>query len=385
VFKKKDRMTSAGVQDVNITVSLTYNVTNATDTSHQSMSEMPLLLYQLFGKLICSFGIVCNVINLCVLAQKELYESPYVYLIALAFSDVTFLLLSLIHLLSYTNPATGFFSYFNAYAFFFGGNICYNISVLLIVFITLERMTFVLWPLKFKPSRRKAFVVILSIVSFCTIINIPRAFCLRVEQTKKGYTIRSLSFRGSQEFYYLSWFHSVIINFIPNIILIVTNTILIKTVRKAATERVNLRSNQSEASRQDERRLTRMLIAIVIVFFICTIPSAFSDDPISYALIGAPKGRTWIEHLNSPGNKIQLYVNNILLYLNSSLNFILYCAFNRKFRKATQHLFQRLKSSVRKSNNRHQDHSMPSIKTSTVVHNNTTCVIAALQKFDSKV
>ena len=253
MFKKKDRMTSAGVQDVNITVSLTYNVTNATDTYHQSMSEMPLLLYQLFGKLICSFGIVCNVINLCVLAQKELYESPYVYLIALAFSDVTFLLLSLIHLLSYTNPATGFFSYFNAYAFFFGGNICYNISVLLIVFITLERMTFVLWPLKFKPSRRKAFVVILSIVSFCTIINIPRAFCLRVEQTKKGYTIRSLSFRGSQEFYYLSWFHSVIINFIPNLILIVTNTILIKTVRKAATERVNLRSNQSEASRQDER------------------------------------------------------------------------------------------------------------------------------------
>jgi len=378
------RMTPTVVKDVdvNVTESLTYNVTNLTDGM---MSDTPLMLYQLFGELICSFGVACNVINLCVLSQKELYESPYVYLIALAFSDVTFLILSLIHLLSYTNPATGFFTYFNAYAFFVGGNICFYISVWLIVFITIERMTFVLWPMKFKPSRRKAFVVIFLIVGFCTFIYLPRAFCLSVATTNTGYTIKSLPFRGSKQFYYLSWFYSAINTFIPNLILIVTNTILIKAIRKAATERVNLRSNQSEASRQDERRLTRMLIAIVIVFFICTVPSAFSDDPISYALFGEPKGRTWMEHINSQENTIQLYVNNILLYLNSSLNFILYCAFNRKYRMATKHFFRRLKSSVRQSNVRHHNHSLSSITTTTIVHNNYMCVIGALQKFESKV
>ncbi|XP_052813321.1 probable G-protein coupled receptor 139 [Mya arenaria] len=342
----------------NVSSGLNFTVANVTDTNmvqnndtteEFNKSELNQMLYFLFGKIICSFGITFNIINLCVLAQKELSESPYIYLMALAMSDMSFLAISFVHLMSYSAPSIGF-AYFNIYVFFVGANICFNTSVWLIVFITIERMTFVLWPMKAKPTRRKALIAITCIFIFCAIINIPRAFCYEIVVSTNGkFGTKGRPFRESELFYILSWFHSVIINFVPNLMLIVTNSVLILALRRASKDRLRLQCNQAEAARRDQSRLTRMLIIIVIMFFICTIPSAFSDDPIGYALFGKRKKQTWTQYVNSQGNLNLIYVINVLLYLNSSLNFLLYCAFNQKFRLATRHLFWKVKSSLRRS------------------------------------
>ncbi|KAH3718591.1 hypothetical protein DPMN_061397 [Dreissena polymorpha] len=327
------------------------SVTNLNNTDInapvQENSDASLFAYLFAGKLICSLGSALNIINILVLAQKELSESPYVYLLALAVSDLTFLLLSLVHLISYSISRSYYIAFFNAYIFFVIGNICFNASVWLIVFITIERLTFVVRPLQPKPSRKKALISISVIVALATLINIPRVFCFQIQEQDNIYYPNGTDFRESNTFLYLSWFHSVIINFIPNITLILTNSVLIWTLKKAEHDRLVLRSNQAQAASRDQRRLTRMLVVIVIVFFFCTIPSAFSDDPISHALFG--KGKTWTEFVNSQGNVTLIYVSNLLLYTNSAMNFVLYCAFNRKFRDATKALFWTITINVRRS------------------------------------
>ena len=44
---------------------------------------------------VCTFGIICNIVNLSVLASRRLKESPYTYLTALAYVDLLTLLFTL--------------------------------------------------------------------------------------------------------------------------------------------------------------------------------------------------------------------------------------------------------------------------------------------------
>lgn len=294
-------------------------------------------VYWLPGPLICSFGIICNLLNLSILLQKELRDSPYSFLTALAYSDLSLLVLSLVHLTTSTAANTYIKAAFNTYVFFPIGNVFFNASVWIVVALTVERMFFVIRPLTTHSSRRKAWVTSSLIFISCFIMNIPRFFCFTVFKLQGQYYPKATSFRGSTEYYIICWCHAVVINFIPLTILLVSNSALIYTLHKSAEQRKYLRSNRDEANHKDQQRLTRTLVVVVITFFICTIPSAFVDDPIAHSLFG--QGRSWSEYLSSPSNQMLIYISNLLLFLNSSLNFVLYCAFNQRFRKVAKRVF----------------------------------------------
>ena len=335
-------------QFVNITVTSTVsglnfateNSTTNISTSTSSNTNEVDWLYTLPGPLICVFGIVCNVLNLCVLSQKKLSDSPYSYLTALACSDLSLLVLSLIHLMLKT--PTYFQAFYNGHVFFVFGNVFFNSSVWLVVSLTIERMFFVIRPLTTRSSRKKAWILCTVIFMCCVVINIPRLFCFEIKEFNGNFYPFGTDFRGSQLFFTLCWFHAVIINFVPVVILIATNSVLIYTLHVSAQHRKALRSNREEANQREQQRLTRTLIIVVIVFFICTVPSAFVDDPIAYALFG--QNRSWIEYISSPSNHLLIGISNMLLFLNSSLNFVLYCAFNHKFRRVAKRLVWRMKS-----------------------------------------
>ncbi|XP_047211713.1 cholecystokinin receptor-like isoform X2 [Girardinichthys multiradiatus] len=95
-----------------------------------------------------------------------------------------------------------------------------------------------------------------------------------------------------------------------------TNTILNKTERA--------RSNTSEAKLQAKRRVIRMLMVIVALFFICWMPlysvntwKAFDLRSASKALTGAP-----------------ISFIHLLSYTSACVNPIIYCFMNTRFRKA---------------------------------------------------
>ena len=324
-----------------------YNV-NHTGTSHPkrpSISRARKAIYVYPGPVICVFGMVCNILNLCVLSQAELKDSPYTYLTALAVADLGMLTLSLCHLVSYDLTPSLIKSLYDVYMFFAIGNIFFNCSVWIVVVMTVERLLFVVRPLQTRSSRKRAWVTIVAVAICCSLLNIPRFLCYEVREHKNtgNYYAFGTDFRKSRIFYRTSWFHAIMINFIPFIILAVSNFMLIYTVHRARKQReeFQMNSNQEQTWRRDEARLTKTLISVVILFIVCTFPSAFVEDPIAYALFGGNK--TWSEYLKSPANKTFIYISNILLFLNSSLNFVLYCAFNDKFRKAMLRFFRKLR------------------------------------------
>ncbi|KAL4222334.1 hypothetical protein ACF0H5_018372 [Mactra antiquata] len=290
------------------------------------------LFYTIPGPIICVFGMVCNVLNLCVLSQNILKDSPYTYLTALALSDLSFLTVSFFHLACTKTNGSYAKAFFDIYIFFSVGNIFFNISVWLVVILTIERMLFVIRPLKFRPSKSKAKIWIIVVFVLCSLINVPRFFCYRVRTIRNGFYPKSTPFKMSREFYNVSWFHAMVISFLPFFIILVTNSVLIFGLHRAKRERMSLHSNQEHANRKDQVRLTRTLVAVVVVFFVCTIPSAFVDDPIAFTIFG--NGRKWREYIRAPDNQLLVYISNLLLFVNSSMNFILYCSFNKKFRLA---------------------------------------------------
>lgn len=315
---------------------------------------------------------VCNILNLCVLSQPELNDSPYTYLTAIAVADLGMLTLSFSSLVSFDRTPSFAKAIYDSYIFYGVGNIFFNCSVWFIVLMTIERMLFVVRPLHTRSSVKRARILIAIVVICCGLLNIPRFLCYEVRELKKTgiYYTYGTPFRKTDTFLKTSWFHAIMINFIPLVILLVTNSILIVAVHRARKQReeFQMNSNQEQSWRKDEVRLTRTLISVVVVFIVCTLPSAFVEDPIAYAFFSGDK--TWSEYLGSPGNQTLIYISNLLLFLNCSLNFILYCAFNNKFRRAMKHFFVKLRfgrkrfymNSSSKSHSRSND-STKSLKT----------------------
>ena len=343
---------SSYTTDDNVTIvpdvfDLSTSIENITEASNRTISSAAkdslahALYYVYLGPAICVFGMLCNILNLCVLSQKELSESPYTYLNALAVADFGMLAMSFTHLVTLKADHTFAKAIFNTYFYFGLGNICFNCSVWFIVLLTIERMLFVVRPLLTRSSRKRAWIRIVIVIVCSCLLNTPRFFIYEVREYRNTGMFFSFGteFQKSQTFYGTSWFHAVMINFIPLIILIVANSVLIYAVHRARKQReeFQMNSNQEQSWRKDEARLTKTLISVVVLFIVCTLPSAFVEDPISYAFFSGDK--TWAEYLMSAGNQTFIYISNILLFLNCSLNFTLYCAFNDKFRRAMRHFF----------------------------------------------
>lgn len=84
------------------------------------------------------------------------------------------------------------------------------------------------------------------------------------------------------------------------------------------------RSNTSEAKLEAKKRVIRMLVVIVVLFFLCWMPlycvntwRAFDDASATEALTGAP-----------------IAFIHLLIYTSACVNPIIYCFMNTRFRKA---------------------------------------------------
>ena len=61
---------------------------NGSNGSDTLLHDIEVAGYRYVMLTICIFGVVCNILNLCVLLQRRLKESPYTYLTGLALADM---------------------------------------------------------------------------------------------------------------------------------------------------------------------------------------------------------------------------------------------------------------------------------------------------------
>lgn len=328
----------SGVSE-NVSV-ITENITNITtvappppDTSYLVVRD---LIYNHLGPFVCIFGMLTNVINLIVLTQNQLPESPYTSLTGLACTDFTALMLSFIYMQFSKDTHTYEWRFFDAYIFIGLVNVCTTSSVWITVQLTVERFLFVRHPLWAKDTcdRASAKVKVLMTVAAGALFNIPRFLVFKPKMLSNGlWTLDSTEFRHGKAFFIINWVYSVCIHFLPLVILSCANIYLVYAVHQAGQQRqkLHIRNNREAAWQREQRRLTITLISIVFLFIVCIIPSAFSDFPIAYALFGGDK--TEAQFKSSSFYLSLQYIANFLVWLELSLNFVLYCAFNEKFRR----------------------------------------------------
>lgn len=336
----------------NSTQSLFYNVSDLIDLGNFSTTTaapMPIpdtahfairdIIYNHLGPIVCVFGMITNIINLIVLTQNQLPESPYTSLTGLACTDFGALMLSFIYMKFSKDVYTYEWRFFDAYIFIGFVNICTTSSVWITVQLTVERFLFVRHPLWAKDTcdRASAKVKVLMTIGAAALFNIPRFLVFKPTLHKGMWILASTEFRRGTTFFVINWIYSVCIHFLPLAVLSAANIYLVYAVHQAGQQRqkLQIRNNREAAWQREQRRLTITLISIVFLFIVCIIPSAFSDFPIAYALFG--KGKTELEFKTSSFYFSLQYIANFLVWLELSLNFVLYCAFNEKFRRVMKY------------------------------------------------
>lgn len=289
------------------------------------------------------FGVIANSLSIIVLTRVRMQSSTNWYLAALAVFDLMYLIfnftLSLKHRHNVKNSA--WYNYYLPWAYPLA-DISSNTSVWLVVTFTIERYIAVCHPIRGKrwctQGRAKLATVVVCI--FSVLCTIPTFFERRTQVTVENgtevkivrteYTELAANERFQQTYY---WLTAVVFVFIPIVLLFIFNGFLVRSLKTAATIRrqISSRGTKSMKKAQQENKTTLMLVAVVLVFLICQLPSAVLL--IMSNFIPHDDMSTWnlVIGLNN--------ISNLLMAINASCNFILYSLLSRKFRQTFRTTF----------------------------------------------
>ncbi len=290
---------------------------------------------------VCIFGIISNIMNIIVLTQKNMVTSTNYILVALAVADMMTMIVYLPYALYFyciTEPDP---SYHHAHGWIiyliFNANFsitCHTIAMWLTVALAVFRYIVVchhtLGPKLCNLWRAKVTVVA---VFFATIF-----FCIPNYVMHKtmpwpsgGWWFAENTFITPFHRVFNFWLFGVVLKVAPCVLLTVLSSLLIHAMHVADRKRQRLKSmgKRAESERASEHnRTTSMLVAVVLCFVIAELPQgilAFLSgvDSTIFVKIYVPLGDVW----------------DIIVLINSAVNFILYCIMSRQFRETFKDVF----------------------------------------------
>jgi hypothetical protein len=285
---------------------------------------------------ICFIGMGLNIFNFIVLFSPKLPESSYSYLAGLAIADFLSLFLFGINGIGrgYHKGDYGW-SVFEAFVYFPCGLITTNASVLLTLTVSIERFIFLYKPLQAKRwcNRSRARIIMAALWAVCVVVNIPRFFVFKIDETGLGYTV----FGKSTPYNVLSWVYFFVVSVATALMLIVFNILLIRGIHVTNARRrtMSVHSAMSQHQRQEENRLTRTLISVIFLFLVGEIPSAMLSRSVVVGILGQGSR----EILQTHWYRSAVLVATILVVLQHASNFIIYCVCNKRFWAAFKHKF----------------------------------------------
>ncbi|RWS24014.1 FMRFamide receptor-like protein [Leptotrombidium deliense] len=185
--------------------------------------------------------------------------------------------------------------------------------------ITAERYLAVCNPLRAMTlsTRSRATWALLTLSIGAFLYNIPRFFEIEVADDE---VIRT-DLRMNTVYFWLYYIclHLILLYIIPLTLLSVMNTKIYFAVRKASRDRSRL-----SASQQVELNIASMLVLLVAIFIACNAPSFIVNC---------------LELLETSYLQTAAIFSNLLVCFNSSVNFVIYCIFGKKFRSKLSETF----------------------------------------------
>lgn len=285
--------------------------------------------------ILCLLGLCGNVLCIIVMTRKQMQSSTNVYLLSLAISDVVklvsdvlyFLVVLLVHVdFPSGNKAHGFLYPYAHYVF----NTSLCVSAWLTVSVAFERYIYVCHPTKVRKycsiSRARTVSLVMFIVM--SLVAIPYAMRYKtVEKVNNStgqhyFTLEVTSLWENKLFANIyTWVQNLLRSIIPLLILVVLNILIIYGVRRC-------RIGRSKSGRR--HRITVMLVFVILVFLVCITPDAVMSTFFGLGYYEEAYLQRGIRE-----------ITDLLLLVNSSTNFVLYCIFNTIFWRNFLFLFCR--------------------------------------------
>ena len=295
------------------------------------------------ANLISCYGIVGNILSIIVLSHRQMRNSTSYYLISLAIYDMMVLLFMSLFLAIPTlylekDILEGYyFAYPYMHPFVYPvALIAQTGTVYTILAFTVERYIAVCRPLHaantctMARTKRVIFIIFIASIAY----NLPRFFEYQTGQEwseAKNRTVPTIEYteigknKVFQEVYFI-YMYLFIMFLLPFGLLTVLNILLIRAVNHAKATRDSITSSNSK-----ETNLTVMLIVVINVFLGCQLPALV--DNMMVAIFG-------VETLNCSVQWVQFTtISNLLVVINSAVNFILYCTVGKRFRKVFLRMF----------------------------------------------
>ena len=327
---------------------LTSNVTSLlTSSEGNDLEDLTFWMDGVATNVVIVLGLIGNVMTSLVLSRRDMQSatgsggsgSTNAYLRALAAWDSMVLVSSLLLI---GLPAVPQFAFYRSHVFAYVHSYFYPLALIaqtatiwLTVAFTLERYVAVCLPLKStrNSGATRARVVITLVSSASLVYNLPRWFDFRpvhVTSTDTNTTLLTVEYCQGALYtqIYFSWLYALVMCVLPLAILAVFNTCLIVAVRRSTRRRVRM----GVASSARENNVTVMLVAVVVVFMVCQVPALVYN--VAYAVDRA-RVETDFRY------QVLSHIRNFLVNVNSAVNFLLYCAIGRRFRRTLVRMLRR--------------------------------------------
>ncbi|KAL8605937.1 hypothetical protein ACOMHN_024761 [Nucella lapillus] len=320
------------------------------DTSDVETLQMThFIMYGILGNVLVVLGLLGNTLSVVVLCNRRMRSSTSYYLTSLAVYD-NFILVSMLlffHLPALAFKAPCMASVHNSYMVLMPMGYPLSLaaqmgSIYTCVAFTIERFIAVCRPLHAANTctKSRAKRAILLIFLWAIIYNIPRCFHYHAQVVWNNHTqehetrVHLTSFAQNELFQhiYLIYFQLIFMFLVPFLIISVLNTALLLAIRRSRHQR-----QEMSVTATREHNLTVMLVAVIAVFLVCQFPTII--DNILVAIVGE------LEHATVLKYQLFYTVCTVLVNINSSLNFMLYCLFGKKFRMVLRHILGLKKSS----------------------------------------
>ncbi|CAH1781210.1 unnamed protein product [Owenia fusiformis] len=309
--------------------------------------------------IILSVGIVGNAMAAAVLLQKSMRSSTSsMYLIALAFVDTTVLLTGLVrewikygifeyreHFGYWTLKPSDVRAYTDAGCKFhmFILYTTIHISAWLLVCLTVERVIAVFIPHKVKLiCTHKVTLAAIGII-FIVCIALNSHFFVTVKLDTDIYSgVLWCGVNGDMNSANARWYKTyhiidaVVASYAPFVIMLSANLLIIGKLRFSKCKRGKMVNNTS-SNDSKLNTMTTILLTINFVFVVTTSPIVVLKKYYS----------VWFDVNTDEGeadNELAFAICNMLFYLNSALNFFLYCISGPRFRGEFMVLMRRLTS-----------------------------------------
>lgn len=281
-------------------------------------------------------GILGNILSMVILSRPQMRSSINYLLIGLARCDTILILTSMLLFgIPTIYPYTGYLFFYYYYIFprispyIFPIAMCAQTASIYLTFtVTLERFVAVCHPLRARAlctyGRAKLYVI--GCCVFAVLYNMPRFLEVNVQEYQYDevtfvYCVAASELRSNAEYIkiYIHWLYLIFMYILPFINLAILNALIYNQVRKANRERQRL-------SRTEKREigLATMLLCVVFVFFLCNVLAMITNI---------------LEAFYDTINDYLVTTSNLLVTINSSVNFIIYVIFGEKFKRIFLLLF----------------------------------------------